>query len=66
MDHIGHIESLENDIKLVTKTLGFNSELIKANQSKRKDFRSYYTSEMVDRVTSAYERDISLFGYKFE
>jgi len=66
MDYIGHLESLENDIKFITKKLNFSSKLMKTNQSKRKDFRSYYTDEMVDCVTLAYKRDISLFAYKFE
>lgn len=66
MNYIGRMESLEKDIKFITNKLGFDSRLMKINQSKRKDFRSYYNNELVDHVSLVYERDIKLFGYTFE
>ena len=67
MDFIGDYESLKSDYTFVAKRLGIVSKLSHINSSSRKrDFRNYYDSNMIDIVGSMYKTDIELFEYEFE
>lgn len=65
-DFIGRLETIEQDYEVVRTRLGIGDALPKANQSKHKDYRTYFTPEMVDIVANVYRSDIERFGYTFE
>lgn len=68
VDFIGKVESFSQDFELVCKKLGFPhfQKVSKKRRSKHKDYSTYYTSEMLSRVASVYEEDLSVFNYKYD
>ncbi|MEW9808765.1 sulfotransferase family 2 domain-containing protein [Mesorhizobium sp. ZMM04-5] len=66
LDYIGFIENIDNDFSFVANKLGRENSLAKKNQSRRQDYRSYYSRKMRDKVADIYSRDIELFEYDFD
>ena len=69
IDHILKYESLETDFCKIQDYYQIHSPLPIKNHSKNKkikDYRSYYTKEMVNLVYKKHSDDIKRFNYSFE
>jgi hypothetical protein len=68
VDFVGRFETLSEDLASVMQTLGVETKLAlpKTNVSESRDYRSYYTPELRDRVAEWYAPEIKLLGYAFE
>lgn len=65
-DYVGRVEEMQQSYDEIARRIGVPSaELEKVNASERRDYRSYYTLELVEGVSSLYARDLELFGYEF-
>ena len=70
-DFVGRFERLEEDWEEVCSKVGLaNTQLPKLNTSTKKvtksDYRSAYTTDLVDIVSTAYRDDLTRFKYFFE
>ena len=69
IDHILKYESLEKDFYKIQDYYQIYYPLASENQSQNKnirDYRSYYTKEMINRVYEKHSDDIKRFNYSFE
>ncbi len=67
VDFIGRIENFNDDMNIVRARLGLAlGETVHVNQSERKDYRSYYTDEMLSIVRRVYADDIEILGYDIQ
>lgn len=67
VDFVGRFERLEEDANLaLAGRLGRTLTLPHANASVRKDYRSYYTPALAEKVAHIFKRDIDAFGYSFD
>jgi hypothetical protein len=65
-DQIGRVEEMQASYDEACRHIGIPSRpLDKVNQSRRGDYRSYYTPQLKDAVARLYARDLDLFGYDF-
>ena len=68
VDCIGRYETLQADFDTICDRIGIGRialpHLRKATD--RKDYRSYYTDELVDLVAQHYSRDLEVLDYTFE
>jgi len=64
-DFIGRYENLEDDWKVIAKTLGVANELPKVNTTKHDDYRKYYTHELKQWVYNNHLIDFETFNYTF-
>ncbi len=66
VDFIGKFENIDDDSDNIFKKLGLENTLKKTNSSKRNNYQEYYIKqEMVDKIACLYQKDIELFGYRF-
>jgi len=66
-DFVGQFERLEEDASFLQKKLKTRpAELSKWNPSQHRDYRTYYTPEMVDFVAEKHKTTIDRIGYDFE
>jgi hypothetical protein len=66
VENIMKVENLEEDFKIVREKYGITEELPRINRSRHKDFRDYYTDELIEKVGDYYAKDVDNFGYTFE
>jgi chondroitin 4-sulfotransferase 11 len=66
VNYIGRFEHLENDFREVCTRLGRDVTLPHLKKSSREDYRRYFNDEAVEIVARWFERDIVMFGYRFE
>jgi hypothetical protein len=68
IDFIGHLENIQEDFSYITEKIGLNRDLFHINKtkSKRRDYRSYYTGELIEIVAKIYKSDIDAFNYDFD
>lgn len=67
VDFVGRFETLPSDFQLVCETIGVDAELPFLNVSnRRRDWRSYYSSETRDMVADLFQDDIVRFGYRWD
>ena len=65
-DQIGRVEEMQMSYDEACRRIGIPSRpLDKVNESRRADYRDYYTPELKDAVARLYARDLELFGYDF-
>lgn len=65
-DYIGRVEEMQQSYDHIAHRIGIpTTALQKVNATRRRDYRSYYTPELVDEVAKLYARDLELFGYEF-
>lgn len=70
MDFIGKHESLENDLEIILKKLGFETIIHNKEKKVNKNkidyvyYKEYYTQEILDFVNKQFEIDFKEFGYK--
>lgn len=63
---VGHFETLQQDFSRVCTRIGIEAELGHANASpRRRDYREYYTPELIEIVQQAFADDLEYFGYEF-
>lgn len=66
-DGIGRVEDMQGSYDKVCVRLGLASTpLERVNSSRRGDYRDYYDRSLIDGVAALYQRDLELFGYRFE
>ena len=65
-DYIGRVEEMQQSYDHIAHRIGVPAAMLrKINATKRRDYRSYYTPQLVDEVAKLYARDLELFGYEF-
>lgn len=65
-DAIGRVENMQAHYGAIANHLGFpNTQLERANSSRRGDYRTYYDHALINAVSELYSRDLELFGYEF-
>ena len=65
-DYIGRYESLQEDFDRISEIIGLEQkDLPHTNSSKHRDYREYYTPEMVKYVAETHKQTIEKFGYTF-
>jgi|WetSurSiteA1Bulk_404760.scaffolds.fasta_scaffold00439_4 hypothetical protein len=62
---IGRFEHPESFMPIISKVVGCPSVLPHKNRTKHKPYQYYYNNNLINIVNSVYEKDIELFGYKF-
>jgi hypothetical protein len=70
LDFVGKFENIEEDFEVIKRQLNMPPyiELTKKNVTgsrTKKDYRDYYTEEMIGIVKKVYQKDIELFDYQF-
>lgn len=65
LDFVGRFETFGTDWQKVCDQIGITNTIGKTNSTKHKNFRNYYTSELIDLVAELYAPDIERFGYEF-
>jgi hypothetical protein len=69
VDLLGRYETLREDLAKAMQTIGCEEdvELLQVNVSRTRDrdYRSYYTPELRERVAEWYAPEIELLGYEF-
>ncbi|WP_412725208.1 sulfotransferase family 2 domain-containing protein [Alteromonas sp. D210916BOD_24] len=68
VDFIGHYETLDEDFSQICRQLGLNNVTLphKRQATDRTDFRQYYTTELIDLVSTHFREDITRLRYAFE
>jgi hypothetical protein len=65
-DHVGRVEEMQRSYDEIAHRIGIpTTQLEKVNASERRDYRDYYTPQLVDGVARLYARDLQLFGYEY-
>lgn len=66
IDFVGKFENLNEDLNRVCQQLNIDSiGLPHLQKSSRKDYRSYYSADLKDKVAARFDRDILIFEYEF-
>ena len=64
VDKVLHTESLDEEYKQLCKKFELNCDAIPlTNTSKHKDYKSYYTPELYEKVFKVYQKDFEVFDY---
>jgi hypothetical protein len=66
VDYVGHFESLATDFQYITSKIGIEETLPHRNGSSHRDYRTYYTPELIDLVFERFAADCEFFGYGFD
>lgn len=68
-DYIGRYENLNDDFQAICEQIGIKAPVLphrrKATDRDR-DYRSYYSDALTDKVAAYFQQDIKLLGYSFE
>lgn len=68
IDFIGYFENIEDDYNFIAKKIKSSNKLPLLNQTqgKKSDYTSLYTPEMIEKVSTIYQKDIINFNYVFD
>lgn len=68
IDYVGRFENFESDLRVITERLNLQHLSIphKNATHKNESYQTFYTNETRQKVYELYEKDIKIFGYKFE
>ena len=66
VDFVGRFETIDSDFQKICSRLGILASLPKYNISNIAPYQQYYSEETKELVRSAFEVDISYFGYDFQ
>jgi hypothetical protein len=65
-DYVGRVEEMQRSYDEIAARIGVpTARLEKVNASERRDYRTYYTPELVEGVARLYARDLEMFGYEY-
>ena len=64
--YVGRYERLKEDFDEVCRRIGVQTSLPELNKSDHKDYRSYFSTKMVEFVADIFAPDLEAFGYAFE
>ena len=69
-NYIGRFENLVEDFNYVRKIIEMKTKIILPRlphlmKSTKKNYREYYTPELIELVRERYQKDIDILGYKF-
>jgi hypothetical protein len=67
MNFIGRFENFDNDFEFILNKIGYDVILhdrTPKNKREHKNYKSYFTQEILDKVNFFYEKDFELFNYK--
>ena len=68
MDFIGKVETIEEDLKKVLNTLGFENIIhkvtTKVNKKEHKYYKDYYNQNILEFVNEYFDEDFIQFGYE--
>lgn len=68
-DFIGHYESLHEDYATICERIGVKAPKLPHRRKatdRNKDYRSYYSDRLIEKVGAHFKQDIDLLGYRFE
>jgi len=65
VDFVGRFESLDRDVKKLSKILSKEIKLSHLNKSSKLDYTDVYTDEMIKKVKNIYKNDLRIFNYSF-
>jgi len=66
VDYIARMETLEDDLKEISKHIGIKIEIEKLNASKKYDLSDYYTPLLAEMVGKRYKGDIEKYNYNIK
>jgi hypothetical protein len=66
LDYLAKMETLESDLKEISKNIGFEIKLEKLNSTKKTNLNDYYTPLLAEKVAKRYSKDIKQFGYSLK
>lgn len=67
-DYLGRFETLQQDYNTIMQRLNIKTKTLpqKRVAKDRKDYRSYYSDTLAEKVGQFFQRDIDAFGYQFD
>ena len=68
-DFVGRYERLDHDWDHICKHLGIDTPALphkRQAKDRGKDYRSYYSADLAERVGRHFQRDVDLLGYRFD
>ena len=67
LDFLGRFETMDEDLQAVFARLELPIDDMEVRNvsENRTDFRAFYTPELVEAVAHIYDKDIRVFGYRF-
>lgn len=66
-DYLGKFENMEDDLKIILEKIGFkniNHKPFKKNSKSHNDYKTYYNSEILEKVNFILKEDIESFDYE--
>ncbi len=71
LDYIGRLELLDEDFDEILNYLGINKNECKLprqklNQSLHKDYKTYYTNDLIEKVYSIFKDEVDFYGFNFD
>lgn len=67
IDKVVKLENLDKELNELCSQIGVPPvKIIRYNSSKRKNFKEYYTRELIEIVESLYQQDLKVLKYTFE
>ena len=64
VNFVGKFENLNRDWKIVANQLGLSENLYN-NKKSNKNYKKYYTNELVEITSIIYQKDLEIFNYEF-
>ncbi len=65
VDFVGRFESLDKDVKRLSKHLKKEIKLNHLNKTSKVVYTEVYTDDMIKKVKSIYKKDLRIFNYSF-
>ncbi|MGB3297849.1 MAG: sulfotransferase family 2 domain-containing protein [Phormidesmis sp.] len=66
VDYLGRLENIRRDYRFVCQKLNFPFKLEHKRKGSHRHYSAYYTPEIVETVSSIYQKDLELLGYQYE
>lgn len=66
VDYLGYFETINDDFDSIAKKVNPGATLAHTNASPRGSYREAYNQQTKEKVAELYQRDIALFGYRFD
>lgn len=66
LDKIYRFENYQKEIEHLKNKIKIEAPIVHKNHSNHKHYSEYYNMRLIKRVCKIYQKDVDLFGYKFE